>query len=66
MLILSRRVGEVAYIYSEDLRPKMTVAELFASGQIAIEVIEVKGTQVRFGIDAPEQLKILRDDVNEK
>lgn len=67
MLIISRRVGEVLYIYpSDDLPPEMTVAELFAGGQIAIEVLQVKGMQVRIGIDAPKQLTLLRDDANEK
>jgi len=66
MLVLTRRIGEQLYIYpSDDVPPEMTVAELFAGGQIAIEVIEVKGTQVRLGIDAPKQLKMLRDDANE-
>ncbi|MFT6910611.1 MAG: carbon storage regulator CsrA [Oleiphilaceae bacterium] len=43
----------------------MTVAELFSDGQISIEVIGIKGNQVRLGIHAPKSLKILRDDANE-
>jgi len=67
MLVLTRRIGEQLFIYpSDDEPPEMTVAELFAGGQIAIEVLEVKGMQVRIGIDAPKQLTILRDDANEK
>jgi global regulator protein family protein len=55
-------VGEQVFIYPDDLPPDMTVAELFAEGQIAIEVREIKGTQVRIGISAPKNLSILRDD----
>lgn len=63
MLLISRRVGEVVYIYPpDDLPEDMTVSELFEEGQIAIEVKEIKGTQVRIGIDAPQNLSILRDD----
>ena len=66
MLILSRNVGELIYIYPDDLPLDMTVAELFGGRQISIEVLGFKGNQVRIGIDAPEKLKILRDDVKLK
>jgi len=65
MLSLTRRPNELIYIYPDDLPPDMTVAELFAGGQIAIEVLSIKGNQVRIGIDAPKSLIILRDDANE-
>jgi global regulator protein family protein len=55
-------VGEQVFIYPDDLPADMTVAELFAEGQIAIEVREIKGTQVKIGINAPKNLSILRDD----
>jgi sRNA-binding carbon storage regulator CsrA len=63
MLILTRRIGEQIYIYPDDLPEDMTVKELFEGGQIAIEVLGVKGMQVKIGIDAPKNLTILRDDV---
>lgn len=65
MLILTRRPSEVIHIYPDDLPPDMTVTELFAGGQIAIEVLGIKGNQVKFGIHAPKSLIILRDDANE-
>jgi len=65
MLILTRRIGEQIYIYPEDLPEDMTVKELFEGGQIVIEVLGVKGVQVKIGIDAPKNLTILRDDANE-
>jgi len=66
MLVLTRRPNELIYIYPEDLPPDMTVSELFADGQIAIEVLGIKGNQVKIGIDAPKQLTILRDDAGER
>jgi sRNA-binding carbon storage regulator CsrA len=63
MLILTRRIGEQIYIYPDDLPEDMTVKELFEGGQIPIEVLGVKGMQLKIGIDAPKNLTILRDDV---
>jgi len=40
----------------------MTVAELFSGNQISIEVKEISGNQVSFGIHAPKTLTILRND----
>jgi len=62
MLVISRREKETFYLYPEDLPPDMTVAELFAGGQIAITVNKINSSQVRLGIDAPLGLSILRDD----
>jgi len=63
MLLVSRRVDESVYIYPDEQLPKdMTVAELFAGGKISIEVKEISGNQVRFGINAPKNLTILRND----
>ena len=65
MLILTRRTNELIYLYPDDLPPDMTVAELFAGGQIAIEVLSIRGNQVKLGIDAQKRLKVLRDDAKE-
>ena len=65
MLSLTRRTNELIYIFPDNLPPDMTIAELFAGGQIAIKVLSIKGNQVRIGIDAPKNLTILRDDANE-
>ena len=46
MLVLTRRLHEVISIYPDDLPPDMTVAELFADGQIAIEVLGITGNQM--------------------
>lgn len=47
MLILTRRIGE-SLVIDED---------------IVVRVIEIKGTQVRLGIEAPENVQILREEL---
>lgn len=47
MLILTRRIGE-SLIIDED---------------ILVRVIEVKGSQVRLGIEAPDDVQILREEL---
>lgn len=62
MLLVSRRIGEAVFIYPNNLPEDMTVGELFAGGQVSIEIKEINGNQVRIGIDAPKKLTILRHD----
>lgn len=50
MLILTRRVGE-AFVIGRD---------------ITISVVGVKGNQVRLGIDAPEDVPVLREEIAER
>lgn len=47
MLVLSRKLGEVIAI----------------GDQIRITVVEVKGNQVRLGIEAPQDLRIYRQEI---
>ena len=47
MLVLSRKIGEVIAI----------------GDQIRITVVEVKGNQVRLGIEAPQDLRIYRQEI---
>ena len=63
MLSLTRKEGELIYIYPDDLPPDMTVAELFADGQITIEIKGTRANQVKIGIDAPTNLKIIRGEM---
>ena len=63
MLILTRKVGESILIYPEDIPEGMTVAELFADGPIEIEVAETRSHQVKIGINAPDELKIIRSEL---
>jgi len=50
MLIISRRCGE-SFIIGDDVK---------------ITVLSVKGNQIRFGIDAPKETTILREEVVDK
>ena len=48
MLVLTRSIGERLFIQD---------------GIIKIQVLEVKGTQVRIGIEAPKEIAIHREEV---
>jgi carbon storage regulator len=47
MLILSRRLGECVTIGND----------------IVIKVIEISGNQIRLGIDAPREVRVLREEI---
>ncbi len=47
MLVLSRRPGEKVVI----------------NGNIIVTVVEVRGDQIRLGIDAPRSVKVYREEV---
>lgn len=48
MLVLTRSIGERLFIQN---------------GLIKIQVLEVKGNQVRIGIDAPKEVTVHREEV---
>lgn len=50
MLILTRRVGE----------------RLMVGDDIVIKVVRVDGNQVRIGIDAPRNVRIVREEIQDK
>lgn len=50
MLILTRRIGEV----------------LIIDDDIQVEVLEVRGSQVRIGIDAPKHIAVHREEIFER
>ena len=47
MLVLSRRPGESVII----------------GGEITVKVIEVRGDQIRIGIEAPRSVKVYREEI---
>lgn len=51
MLVLTRSIGERLFIQD---------------GEIKIQVLEVKGNQVRLGIEAPKHIAIHREEVFER
>lgn len=61
MLIIKRRTSEVITI--EPIRgsdTSRTVDELFSGGVIEITLLEVRGNQVKFAVNAPPNLQIWR------
>lgn len=61
MLIIKRKTDEVITIEpSPGLDTSQTVNDLFRGGAIEITLLEVGRNQVKFAINAPEQLKIWR------
>ena len=63
MLIVSRRDDESIEIKpGDDIDPKMTLADLFATGPIEIRIFSSNGNRVKMGVQAPEQLSIWRKD----
>lgn len=51
MLVLTRSVGERLFIQN---------------GEIKIQILEVKGHQVRIGIEAPKHIPVHREEVFER
>ncbi len=61
MLVLERKTGESILIYpNEDIRPEMTVGELFSKGPIKVAVKCRDQSAIKLAIDAPYNMKILR------
>ena len=54
MLILTRRVGETIII------------EMPAGERIEVAVLGVKGSQVRIGTQAPDDIQIMREELLER
>jgi len=65
MLLLSRKNHQGLVIEPDASVPKdMLVSELFGDAGIQIKVIEVEQGVVKLGIEAPDEFKILRDELN--
>lgn len=47
MLILTRRLGE----------------KIFIGDDIAIEILSIRGNQVRMGVAAPDKIKVVREEL---
>lgn len=66
MLKLSRKVGGRIYIYPKDGTENMTVKEFFAGGMVCVELAGLKSSQASIGIDANENVVIIREELLEK
>ncbi len=65
MLLLSRKNHQGLVIEPDASVPlDMKVTELFGEAGIRIKVIDVEQGVVKLGIDAPDDFKILRDELN--
>ncbi len=47
MLILTRKVGE----------------SIILAGKVRVQVLSLKGTQVRIGISAPDEVRVMREEL---
>ncbi len=50
MLVLSRKVGETIVV----------------DGNITLEILKIKGNRLTLGITAPESVKVLRGELNDR
>ncbi len=57
MLILTRRVGESL---------KIGQLEDILDGPVTVTVLGVKGRQVRIGVEAPQSLRIDREEIRQR
>lgn len=64
MLILTRRAGQTIVVgEAEVLHEAEDGLQVIPIAPIRIQVIEIKGKQVRLGIEAPRALPIHREEV---
>ena len=62
MLVLTRRVGETLFIdLSDAVDPSTPVGELFIDGPVEVAVLDVNGSQVKVGVEAPEDVHVVRE-----
>ena len=67
MLVLERKSGESILIYpKDDLRPDMTVEELFSHGPIKVAIKCNDHSAIKLAVEAPHQMKILRYELQDK
>lgn len=63
MLIISRKDSESIQISPADnIDTSITIADLFQNGPIEITIFSTGQQRVKMGIQAPEQLRIWRND----
>ena len=64
MLIIARREGETLELsLSPDIDPATPVGEVLGNHPIRIQVDEMRSNQVALAIDAPQAIRVLRDEL---
>ena len=67
VLTLTRKNQESIFIQPDkNIDPNMTVAELFANGDIEIVVHRIKSGSAAISISAPSELKVVRSELLDK
>jgi len=67
MLSISRKENQSLFMQlAKDVDPNMTVTELFKNGPIEIYVHDLRKTQIKIGIQAPQELNIVREEAIKK
>jgi len=67
MLSLSRKENQSLFIrLDKNTDPNMTVGELFKDGAIEVYVHDLRKTQIKIGIQAPQELNIIRAEAIQK
>jgi len=66
MLVLTRKAGEAVTIeIDRSVDPKTTVGAVLDGQPVTIWVSQIKGGQVKLGVEAPPSLVILRDELKD-
>jgi len=67
MLSVTRHKDESLFIQlSKEVDPNMTVVELFKDGPIEIYVHDLRKTEIKIGIQAAQELNIIREEAIKK
>lgn len=48
---------------SEDIDPRLIIGLYFSNDPIKVQVVQVEGSQVWLGVDAPRALLVMRDEL---
>jgi sRNA-binding carbon storage regulator CsrA len=64
MLILTRKEGESLYLtLTNDIDPKTPIGEVLGSEPIVLRIRRLNAKSVRVGVDAPDGVLVLRDEL---
>lgn len=65
MLIITRKRGQIIRIEpAPDTDPATPIGDIFAQGPIEVIIAQIRGSQIRLGINAPLSFTILRGELS--